>query len=360
MHFNMTPPKEAPNQKPPMSRAELPTKIGRHVTRPRDLLYWLWTEQIVPYPKNRGGRNKKGDIRPAVAERTVKSVRHNFHGWSFAGATACVLSDDLRERYEVDSDSHLLLADGHGGTMGLFLRWWDGNMTDTDLDFPVVLTVAPPSEFLRIYTLRNIQVAQTAAQTLADDDLLYGNAIWNEIMPRVSEEAKDLLCSRPAKLLPQLSYVLEIWKHRNRGNGDWNYLTAFRARTETKPKSIQPADSFDLGLKSQDYDEIAEAVNWYAEFITRLDAIIADAGMGEKEMRKIKSSAPLFGLVLVDYLAEKPLVLPRDRKVGTMVNQTKRNMGDVATLLPMITHGDDLNIMKQIDRLGHTLKGRKG
>ena len=358
MRFSITPPKGSVNDKPPLSRTDLPTKPGLHLTRPRDLLHWLWHARIVPYPKNRGGRNKKGDIRPAVADRTVKSVRHNFHGWSFAGATACVLDDELRGKYEVDSESSLILADGHGSIMGLFLRWWDGNMTNDDLDFPVVLTVAPASEFLRIYTLRNIQVSQTAAQTLADDDLLYGDAIWNSLMPRLTEEARDIVCSRPAKMLPQLSYVLEIWQNRARRNGDWNYLAAFRSRTETKPKSIQPADTVDLGLRKKDFDELAEAVNWYADYIVRLEGHIKEVGMGEKELRKIKGSAPLFGLVIVDYLSPKPSVLPKDRKVGTLVNQTKRNMGDVATVLPMITHGDDLNIIKQIDRLAKILKSR--
>jgi hypothetical protein len=158
-----------------------------------------------------------------------------------------------------------------------------------------------------------------------------------------------------------LSYVLEIWPHRRGRNGDWNYLTAFRARTETKPKSIQSADQFDLGLTAKDYDEIAQAVNWYAEYITRLEAVIDETGMGEKEMRKIRSSAPFFGLIVVENLRPHrggSMVLPRDGKVGTMVNQTKRNMGDVATILPMITHGGDTNIEKQIDRLGKVLRGR--
>ncbi len=343
MHFSIKPPKDW-NGKFPVTKAEFPNKVGRFTVRIKDEMSWLHTNEIATYMRNRGG-----DDRPKVGSTTVRSVREDYHPWSFGGIIVALIDDNLRKQYRLKPESKALMADGHGSSMGLWSRFYDGNLSKEDLDGECFLTICPANEFLRVFTHRNIQSPQSMGQTLGNIDLLYGALIDEHIVPLLSEEAQEYLSK--TKLLSQLAYVLEACSR----DKDLRYVTVFHARKYTKPRSIQPAGSVHLKLKDADYAKIAEACNFYASAMQILNKDIAESGVATDQVKTINNSGPWFGAILCDHVGGLGQ-LTKSNSPKILANQMKKHIGALAVLLPCITHGSDASIIGTIDNIYKVLR----
>jgi len=340
MFFRIDPPKDWTGKIPGGNR-ELPTKPGRTICRVRDHIVWSHDDSLAFYIHNRGGVE-----RPLVGKRTVDSIRTDFHPWSYAGIVVALVDGALRERYQLSEAHKGLMADGHGSLMGLNQRLFDGNLSKEELDSETFLTVTPPEEFLTTYTHRNIHSPQTIGQTLASPDLLYGAIIEDEIQPLLNDLAVQALADKPAKLLPQISYVLTSWPSRD-------YVDVFCSRTDSKPRSILPAGSIDLGLTSKDYASLADAINFYGNYVARLTEAVGEKDVAclKESLGTVQGSGPFFGVILCDYLKKDPTLIPKDRKVGIFVRQSVRRLVGLAQLCPQITHGGNANITNIIFKI---------
>jgi hypothetical protein len=353
MLFSIDVPQDAVKNKAPKTTKTLSTKVRRDKARVRDLLAWTTSKKIAPYERNRGARTG----RPVVAAPTVKSVRTKFNPWASAGIIACQVNDDMRARYpSLDKDSMLIIADGHGGLMGCWLRYCDGKMSEVELNADLPFTVAPAEEFLRIYTLRNTQSAQTVAQTLGSPDLLYGAVIWKKLMPLLSEFAVEMIAAKPSKFLPQISYHIESWKFR--GTENWDYVQVFRSRTDVKDKRTLEAGKVDLGLKNADYQELAKAIDWYANFLSLFEEMVGE-GVATSQVKSIQGSGPLFGLFVVDYLSEEPLIIPKNRSAKVLARQAANKVADLPEMAKSVVHGSDVNMRKAIHNISKLLNSQK-
>jgi hypothetical protein len=355
MLFNLQSSKNSEITTAPKSNAQIPAKIGRYVVRVKDIVYWLLYGPICPYPRNRGGNPKK--MQPNVGSKTVASVRNDFHPPSYGGIIIAKVDQKLRETYNIDPKYQYMLADGHGSTMGVVKRLYDGKLTKQDLEGEAFLTIVDSEEFIRVYTHRNIQTAQTAGQTLTNPDLVYGSIIFNKLYPLLTEDAQTVISAKSGKLFQQLAYVIESWKHR--GTSKWRYPTLFRTRTIVTPKSIQPANAQHYRITQEGFKELANACNFYGEYIVRLTDEVVESGGDTDSLKGILNSGPFFGVILTDMLAEEPLIIPKDRKVGVFVNQSKRNLGALSLALPSLTNGRDVLIENSLVNLAKILKKKK-
>ena len=122
MFFDLAPHKEAVVTSLPQG-GKIPLTIGTHH---QTLADWLsWRDSIK-------GETIKGG-RKVVSSKTFNVVRKQFNPILFTNKV-CVLSDDGK---------FLILADGHSSTMGAFCRYYDGNMTPSELAARFTLEIMP-------------------------------------------------------------------------------------------------------------------------------------------------------------------------------------------------------------------------
>jgi len=292
-----------------------------------DVLCAVLKGDIVAYSNNRGSGS--------VSLKTVGEVSDNFNQHAISEIT--IGRHDGKTR----------IADGHSRIEGLIRRWYSGRMTVAELNAPISVRIVPPTQFLKIYEIRNSSAQHTAVEKITNSDYMFGN-IFKELNSRFGAEPPTIQAiiqaiMRKSHNLTSLTYVIN-WLATTDGSGNFTYVDCFDERTEVKKLHLRIKGEAPYQLNDGQYQKLCDGIRFYA---TISDIIRKDIKSGKildrKPVKTVMKSGPTFGLIVGDYVSGDQCFKTSSARLASRI---MRNASELSQLTCNMTHSGAISIRK--------------
>ena len=319
MFFDLAPYKEAVVTSLPLGTGvKIPLTIGTH---PNQILTdWLsWRDSIKGFWNNRG--------RMVVSPKTFNTCRKQFNPILLVNRV-CVLSDDGK---------FLILADGHSSTMGAFCRYYDGNMTPSELAAPFTLEIKPFEWLEELYAGLNDGDPHKSKQRVDNPSQAYGYLIHRELAPLLAEKSINFLgldrTSDKQGMLTTLSQLIFALHHgptfADSKQLPWRSTTCYATRGKSTKLQNNPAGSLKLGRVQ--IEALAKQLDSYCEL---WEEVRANAGkMNINPLLRLK---PFFYLIVTEKLGKN---CPIPKKNKSLAANIAKNYSKIDSIARICTHG---------------------
>lgn len=316
MRFSNVIPKNAVNSTISRTRFVLTKKIGRQICKVKDVLSLLSEGIIRPDFCNRGGTMFNGKLVATISAKTVAKIRENLLPMSLGDFNVTIDGDFFS------------LTDSHGRSQGLLCRYWEGKMTEEDMNAEACIHVKPTAYHQLDYQTINDHDAHSAKQKILHPRYFYGNFFYNVLIPKLSNPAKEWFYKnfKKATILVNIIYALEQgW----RDTADWDLPEIYNKRGDAaKLRDKQKG----ITIKEQDVNDLAAAIEGWYDLLLKIKVEV-----GTKIKTNDITGNPLFGFYIVDFLRpeEKKLL----SKNAVLAKQIDRQIFALKNLCPILTTG---------------------
>lgn len=318
MRFSNVIPKNAVNVTIPRTKFVLTKKIGRQICRIKDVLSLLLQGTISPDSYNRGGTMVDGQLVATVSSKTVAKVKENLLPMSLGDFNVTIDGDFFR------------LTDSHGRAQGLMCRYWEGKMTEDNMNAEACIHVKPESYHQLDYQTINDHDAHSAKQKIWHPRYFYGNFFYNILIPKLSNPVKEWFYKNLNKgtILVNIIYALEQgWRNFPE---KWNLPEIYSKRGDAAELRDKQKD---IKIKDEDINLLAMAIeNWF-DLLLKIKEELGSTGIKTKDI----TGNPFFGFYLVDCMRETEERLLS--KNAILAKQIVRNSAELKNLCPILTTG---------------------
>lgn len=292
-----------------------------------DVICLLLKEEIVAYSNNRGSGS--------VSLKTVNEVSDNFNPHAISEIT--IGRHDGKTR----------IADGHSRAEGLIRRWYSGRMTVAELNAKISVRIVPPTQFLKIYEIRNSSAQHTAVEKITNRDYMFGD-MFQQLNNRFDAESPTIQATiqaimRKSHNLTSLTYVMN-WLATTDGSSNFSYVACFDERTEVKKLHLRIKGEAPYQLNDAQYQKLCDGIRFYA---TISDIIRKDIKSGKildrKPVKTVMKSGPTFGLIVGDYVSGDQCFKTSSARLASRI---MRNASELSQLTCNMTHSGAISIRK--------------
>ena len=305
---------------PEVTRA-IPTKPGFHDASVRHIIEWGGNGYLLAYKNNRGQGGFSID--------TAKDARHDWKSSAYQGLTG------------KSEQGCLILADQHSCTIGVLLRYLDGNLTKDDMKEPIkVQIVKDQEEFLSIYQKRNAFRPHSTKCKLLNIDMAFGNMIFNNFLSYVNlpktqtDPVVKTVCVSLAAILFAISESRPDINFTTQEN--WDFYNIYRLRTKTKSEINSWKGDLKLNVRLSYLKALVEHFEWYCEYVAIMQG--HSFYTNDKTIRaevKPMLGGPFFCWLMVQRMADLPLI----KKASTLANKIITERAKIGLHARTLSHG---------------------
>lgn len=308
MFFSTKPPSDAVNAIAPLPQSKVPRKIGLYTPTVAEIISWAMSGQLVGYSKNRGtGIVDTALVRSIMAELRIESM------------------DGFKAS---ERDGQIVLADAHDRLQALLMSWWSGAITKAQLESTISFRIVDESIFHKVYVDSHArQKAASKKQQLRNTDFVYGDIIFNKLLPGVTNKAAQVFYDRFGKCLDQLGTILYIFHDKSLDRSDyskWNYTNVYPFRAALKTTLYLPAGKF--RMDSADMDDLRVVLGDFYELHTMLASNASTA--------KVMGQSAWFGFYAAERLCPgSPLAEWPNNRIAKKLHENIVNLVPCINLL---------------------------
>lgn len=283
MQFTAIPPADAIISRVPGS-TNFPQGTGLEKFRISDLITWAMEGKLVGYVNNRGGEDGFAKVDPAMVKEIAENLDTKALGTFLIGI----------------NNNEMMLGDSHNRTQGLLIRWWEGKLSAAEMTTEIAIRLVPLypfADFVKMYIKVNNAARHNSRGRISNPDLAYGN-ILSAVCAKLTGDAKTQFLKKEG-YLAMFSYI--VWA-MTKENIDWQFPDVYKLRGDATQSQNTPAGT--IKLTDDQIELVADCIEQYADLLTQASET--------KCPHKALNSAGMFGLYVVDRLAEKQQ-LPKNK-----------------------------------------------